>query len=69
MRKAIACGTAKINVNTENMYAWCQEVKAIFAADTGHDVNDPRKVINQGLKPVREMIARRIELFGSQNRY
>lgn len=44
-------------------------MKAIFAADTGHDVNDPRKVINQGLKPVREMIARRIELFGSQNRY
>ena len=69
MRKAIACGTAKINVNTENMYAWCQEVKALFAADTGHDVNDPRKVINQGLKPVREMIARRIALFGSQNRY
>ncbi|EHT01744.1 TPA: class II fructose-1,6-bisphosphate aldolase [Klebsiella oxytoca] len=69
IRKAIACGTAKINVNTENMYAWCQEVKALFAADTGHDVNDPRKVINQGLKPVREMIARRIALFGSQNRY
>ncbi|MGK3430107.1 class II fructose-bisphosphate aldolase, partial [Klebsiella pneumoniae] len=23
MRRAIACGTAKINVNTENMYAWC----------------------------------------------
>ncbi|HDU4027503.1 class II fructose-bisphosphate aldolase, partial [Klebsiella pneumoniae subsp. pneumoniae] len=45
MRRAIACGTAKINVNTENMYAWCQQVKAIFAADTGHDVNDPRKVI------------------------
>lgn len=45
MRPAIACGTAKINVNTENMYAWCQQVKAIFAADTGHDVNDPRKVI------------------------
>ncbi len=37
MRRAIACGTAKINVNTENMYAWCQQVKAIFAADTGHD--------------------------------
>ncbi len=52
MRRAIACGTAKINVNTENMYAWCQQVKAIFAADTGHDVNDPRKVIAQGLQPV-----------------
>ncbi|MEQ4939783.1 class II fructose-bisphosphate aldolase, partial [Proteus terrae] len=69
MRRAIACGTAKINVNTENMYAWCQQVKAIFAADTGHDVNDPRKVITQGLQPVREMIARRMALFGSQQRY
>ena len=29
MRRAIACGTAKINVNTENMYARCQQVKAI----------------------------------------
>ncbi len=48
MRRAIACGTAKINVNTENMYARCQQVKAIFAADTGHDVNDPRKVIARG---------------------
>lgn len=62
MRRAIACGTAKINVNTENMYARCQQVKAIFAADTGHDVNDPRKVITRGLQPVREMIARRMAL-------
>ncbi len=69
MRRAIACGTAKINVNTENMYARCQQVKAIFAADTGHDVNDPRKVIAQGLQPVREMIARRMALFGSEQRY
>lgn len=68
MRKAIACGTAKINVNTENMYAWCEAVKALFAADNGHDINDPRKVIRQGLLPVREMVARRIQLFGSQNR-
>jgi fructose/tagatose bisphosphate aldolase len=40
----IACGTAKINVNTENMYAWCEAVKALFAADTGHDINDPAKL-------------------------
>lgn len=68
MRKAIACGTAKINVNTENMYAWCQAVKTLFNADTEHDINDPRKVINQGLIPVSKMIAQRIQLFGSQNR-
>ncbi|MCV5664986.1 class II fructose-bisphosphate aldolase, partial [Escherichia coli] len=33
------------------------------------DVNDPRKVIAQGLQPVREMIARRMALFGSEQRY
>lgn len=50
------------------MYARCEAVKALFAADNGHDINDPRKVIQQGLLPVREMVARRIQLFGSQNR-
>jgi fructose-1,6-bisphosphate aldolase class II len=69
MRKAIDCGTAKINVNTENMYAWCQSVKDLFTTDNHHDINDPRKVINHGLAPVREMIASRIMLFGSNNRF
>ncbi len=46
------------------MYARCEAVKALFAADNGHDINDPRKVIQQGLLPVREMVARRIQLFG-----
>ena len=30
MKKAISLGTAKINVNTENMYAWCLSVKEQF---------------------------------------
>ncbi|CNH38446.1 class II fructose-1,6-bisphosphate aldolase [Yersinia pekkanenii] len=69
MRRAISYGTAKINVNTENMYAWCQAVKDMFMADDGHDINDPRKVIRDGLIPVREMVAQRIHLFGSEQRY
>lgn len=68
MCRAIASGTAKINVNTENMYAWCQAVKTMFAADSGHDINDPRKVIREALNPVREMVSRRIHLFGSQGK-
>ena len=50
------------------MYARYGTMKAPFSADNGHDINDPRKVIRQGLLPVREMVARRIPLFGSQNR-
>ncbi|MDY4281593.1 MAG: class II fructose-1,6-bisphosphate aldolase [[Pasteurella] mairii] len=70
MLKAIELGTAKINVNTEFMYAWCQEIEhMVKAPDCQHDINDPRKVITQGLIPVEKLIARRMHLFGSINRY
>lgn len=69
MLKAISFGTAKINVNTENMYTWCVEVERLFAEKGEHDINDPRKVINQGLKPVADKISERMRLFGSVNRY
>jgi len=69
MLKAINFGTAKINVNTENMYTWCVEVERIFNEKGEHDINDPRKVISQGLKPVANNITERMRLFGSVNRY
>lgn len=79
MLKAISLGTAKINVNTEFMYAWCQEVEKMILrnideryASEGqkvHDINDPRKVITRALLPVEDLIERRIKLFGSNNRY
>lgn len=69
MLKAIELGTAKINVNTEFMYAWCQEVERIFKERGEHDINDPRKVITQGLLPVEALLARRLKLFGATNRY
>ncbi|WP_392565960.1 class II fructose-1,6-bisphosphate aldolase [Utexia brackfieldae] len=69
MCHAIKLGTAKINVNTENMYAWCLEVKRLFAQQGDKAISDPRKVINQGLKPVAEKIKERMTLFGSANRY
>lgn len=70
MQKAIQLGTAKINVNTEFMYAWCQEVeKMVNAENREHDINDPRKVITQALLPVEKLIQRRMELFGSTQRY
>ena len=69
MLHAIRLGTAKINVNTENMYTWCVTVGHLFAQQKEHAINDPRKVINQGLKPVAEKISERMRLFGSINRY
>ena len=65
MKKAISLGTAKINVNTENMYAWCLSVKEQFEHKGEHDINDPRKVITKGLQPVAERVAERMSLFGS----
>lgn len=69
MLHAIKLGTAKINVNTENMYAWCVEVERLFKEKREHDINDPRKVIMLGLKPVTDKITERMQLFGSVNRY
>ena len=69
MLHAISLGTAKINVNTENMYTWCVAVGKLFAEQKDHDINDPRKVINYGLNPVAEKITERMKLFGSVNRY
>ena len=65
MKRAISLGTAKINVNTENMYAWCLAVKEQFDQQGAHDINDPRKVIMKGLKPVAERVEERMRLFGS----
>lgn len=69
MLKAIQFGTAKINVNTEFMYAWCLEVERMFKEKTEHDINDPRKVITKGLIPVEKLLERRLKLFGAVNRY
>lgn len=69
MLHAISLGTAKINVNTENMYTWCVAIGKLFDEQKDHDINDPRKVINHGLSPVAEKITERMKLFGSVNRY
>ena len=68
MTKAITLGTSKINVNTENMYAWVLSVTA-HLNDTTKDITDPRKVINHGILAVVANIEEKIALFKSNNRY
>ena len=68
MVRAITLGTSKINVNTENMYAWVLSVTDLLN-DKTKDITDPRKVINHGIVAVIKNIEEKIELFKSNNRY
>ena len=67
IRKAISCGTCKINVNTE-----CQQY---FASATrkyieeGKDLEkkgyDPRKLLKPGFEGIKEIVAIKMAMFGS----
>ncbi len=62
IRKAIACGTCKINVNTECQQAWTAIVREVLAKD--HDVYDPRKVIGPGRVGIKNVVKTKCEIFG-----
>lgn len=64
IKKAIECGTSKINVNTELQYAWTQGVREKLTTD--QDVYDPRKVIGSGEANLKEVIDKKAQLFGTR---
>ena len=61
IKKAIQCGTSKINVNTELQVAWTTGVREFLKED--QHAYDPRKVIGSGEKTMKEKISEKIELF------
>ena len=62
IKRAIACGTCKINVNTEFQQAWTALVRE--ALDKNKEVYDPRKVIGPGLKGIEAVVVEKCEVFG-----
>ena len=64
IKKAIECGTSKINVNTELQYAWTQGVREKLKID--NEVYDPRKVIGSGEINLKEIIDKKVSLFGTR---
>jgi len=66
IRRAIACGTCKINVNTENQMAFTKVVRELLAKD--ENVYDPRKILWPGAKAIIEVVKEKITLFGSANK-
>lgn len=63
IKRAISCGTCKINVNTEFQQAWTALVRETLKNNP--DVYDPRKVIGPGLKGIAAVVLQKCEVFGS----
>lgn len=62
IRKAIECGTCKINVNTECQQAWTKIVREVVA--TNATVYDPRKIIGPGKEGIKAVVKAKCEVFG-----
>lgn len=66
IKRAIACGTAKINVNTECQLAFARELRRIVAEDA--KVYDPRKILGPASKGIAAAVKEKITVFGSANK-
>ncbi|PGL71273.1 class II fructose-bisphosphate aldolase [Bacillus sp. AFS055030] len=66
IQKAIARGTAKINVNTENQIAFNKAVREFVANDQKQ--YDPRKILGPGREAIIETVAGKIREFGTSNK-
>lgn len=62
IKKAIACGTCKINVNTECQQEWTKIVREVVAKD--NNVYDPRKIIGPGKAGIKAVVKAKCEIFG-----
>ncbi|CAM3114801.1 class II fructose-1,6-bisphosphate aldolase [Paenibacillus sediminis] len=66
IRKAIAAGAAKINVNTENQVAATAAIREVLNKDS--KVYDPRKYLTPARSAMEQVVTEKIRLFGSNNR-
>ena len=70
IKKAIALGVAKINVNTECQLAFQEATRKYIEA--GKDLEgkgfDPRKLLNPGFEAIKATVKEKMELFGSVNK-
>ena len=70
IKKAIALGVSKINVNTECQLAFAAATRKYVEA--GKDLEgkgfDPRKLLAPGVEAIKATVREKIELFGSANK-
>ena len=63
IKKAIECGTCKINVNTECQLAFNKIIREVVANDA--KVYDPRKLIGPATKGIENAVTEKMTVFGT----
>lgn len=63
IHRAIAAGTCKINVNTENQLSFTRRVREVL--DEKPDLYDPRKYLGPGREAIQATVEEKIREFGS----
>jgi len=66
LREATQAGVTKINVDTDLRLAFTGAVRKIFAENPSEF--DPRKYLGPAREAVKELVKRKIRLFGSENK-
>lgn len=68
IQRAIACGTCKINVNTECQLAFNKLLREFLANPANTEVYDPRKLITPATKGIMAAVTEKMNVFGSVNK-
>ena len=68
IRRAIACGTCKINVNTECQLAFNKLLREFGADEKNAKVYDPRKILGPASKGIAAAVNEKINVFGTANK-
>ena len=68
IRRAISCGTCKINVNTECQLAFNKILREFIADEKNAKVYDPRKLIGPASKGIANAVNEKINVFGTANK-
>ncbi len=64
IKKAISCGIAKINVNTDLQIVWSKAVRKYL--NENENIYDPRKIIGSGELSIKQRIDEIVTLFGTK---
>ena len=64
IQRAIACGTCKINVNTECQLAFNKILREFLADEKNAKVYDPRKLIGPATKGIASAVEEKMNVFG-----
>lgn len=68
IKRAISCGTCKINVNTECQLAFNKLLREWIADEKNAKVYDPRKIIGPAAKGIHAAVTEKMNVFGSVNK-